>query len=270
MYQNPAPIIRIAFIVIISLIITIGAGFWYIYSYTDLLFGPVTGMNSNSQTGDWAMFRYDVNRTGSTDVSSAQPQGELAWSFQTGGEIHSSPAVVDGTVYFGSHDYNFYAVDVADGEIRWEFRTGSFINSSPAVANGVVYFGSNDGYLYALNAVTGRELWAFKTQYGVESSPAVVDGKVYFGGDDGDVYCLNANSGKKIWRFKTGDWVTSSPVIVNGILYVGSTDNSLYALNAGYGSSVLNLMPLLELCHRRQSTAVKFILQVSLTVFFTE
>ena len=228
-------ILRIALIVIIPLIITTGAGLWYIYSFTDLLFGPVSGMNSNSQTGDWAMFRYDVNRTGSADVSSAQPQGEMVWSFQTGGEIHSSPAVVDGTVYFGSHDYNFYAVDAATGKMRWEFRTGSFVNSSPAVVNGVVYFGSNDGYLYALDAVTGRELWAFKTQYGVESSPAVANGMVYFGGDDDYVYCLNADSGKKIWRFKTGDWVTSSPVIVNGILYIGSKDDSLYALNASDG-----------------------------------
>ena len=226
---------RIALIVIIPLLITVGAAFLYIYSYTDLLFGPISGLNSNSLPGDWAMFRYDLNHTGSDDVSSAQPQGELAWSLQTGGEIHSSPAVVDGVVYFGSHDYNFYAVDAATGKIRWEFQTGSFINSSPAVVNGIVYFGSNDGYFYALDAVTGRELWAFKTLYAVESSPAVADGRVYFGGDDGYVYCLNAKNGKKIWRFKTGDWVTSSPSIVNGILYIGSKDGSLYALNASDG-----------------------------------
>jgi len=40
----------------------------------------------------------------------------------------------------------------------------SYVNSSPAVVNGIVYFGSNDGYFYALDAVTGHELWVFKTR----------------------------------------------------------------------------------------------------------
>ena len=33
---------------------------------------------------------------------------------------------------------------------RWEFRTGNMVVSSPAVADGTVYFGSHDHYLYAL------------------------------------------------------------------------------------------------------------------------
>jgi outer membrane protein assembly factor BamB len=32
------------------------------------------------------------------------------WSYQTGGNVYSSPAVVDGVVYFGSYDGNLYAV----------------------------------------------------------------------------------------------------------------------------------------------------------------
>jgi len=228
-------IVRIVLIALVALMILLGTGFRYIYSYTDLLWGPVSGMNSNSLPGDWAMFRHDLDRTGSTNDSSAQPQGELAWSFQTGGEIHSSPAVVGGVVYFGSEDYNFYAVDAATGNLLWKFQTGSYVDSSPAVVNGIVYFGSNDGYLYALNAGSGQKIWAFKTRYGVESSPAVTDGRVYFGGDDGFVYCLNAENGKKIWRFNTKNWVTSSPAVVNGILYVGTTEGSLYALNANDG-----------------------------------
>jgi outer membrane protein assembly factor BamB len=226
---------RIAIIIAVVLILLLAAGLRYIYSYTDLLFGPVTSLNSVSSPGDWAMFRNDLARSGNADNSTVQPQGVQAWTFQTGGKIHSSPAVVEGVVYFGSEDYNFYAVDAATGKMLWKFQTGSFVDSSPAVVNGIVYFGSNDGYLYALNAGSGRKLWVFKTRYAVESSPAVTDGRIYFGGDDGYVYCLNAENGKKIWKFNTKSWVTSSPVIVNGILYVGSMDGSLYALNANDG-----------------------------------
>ncbi len=226
---------RIALFVIIPLLITAAGALRYIYSYTDLLWGPNTALNSNSTSGNWAMFRGNVSRTGGAGDSTTQPQGELAWTFQTGGAIHSSPAVVNGVVYFGSEDYNFYAVDAVTGVMRWEFKTGSYVNSSSAVVNGIVYFGSNDGYFYALDAVTGHERWAFKTRYGVESSPAVADGKVYFGGDDGFVYCLNAENGKKIWAFRTNGWVMSSPAVVNGLLYVGSSEGSLYVLNAADG-----------------------------------
>ena len=231
---------RIVLFVVMPLLLTAGAALLYIYSYTDLLWGPVTALISNSLSGASAMFRDNLSRTGSADNSTIQPQGELAWTFQTGGEIHSSPAVVNGVVYFGSQDNNFYAVDAATGVMRWEFKTGSYVNSSPAVVNGTVYFGSNDGYFYALDAVTGHELWAFKTRYGVESSPAVAGGKVYFGGDDGFVYCLNAVNGKKLWAFRTNGWVTSSPAVMNGLLYVGSSDGSLYVLNANDGRFRLN------------------------------
>jgi len=36
--------------------------------------------------------------------------GDFMWSFQTGGNIYSSPAIVDGVAYFGSYDGNLYAV----------------------------------------------------------------------------------------------------------------------------------------------------------------
>ena len=36
--------------------------------------------------------------------------GAFLWSYQTGGNIYSSPAVVNGVAYFGSYDGNVYAV----------------------------------------------------------------------------------------------------------------------------------------------------------------
>ena len=98
------------------------------------------------------MFRHDLEHSGSTDPSDIIPQGNLKWSFPTGAAVHSSPAVANGTVYFGSQDHKIYALDAENGTKRWEFETGSWINSSPAVANGVVYCGSNDGNLYALSS----------------------------------------------------------------------------------------------------------------------
>ena len=101
----------------------------------------------------------------------------------------SSPAVVDGKVYFGSGDGNVYAVDAKSGVLQWKFATQDVVHASPAVVNGVVYIGSWDGRLYAIDAVTGQQKWAFEggkdpaihNQVGFQSSAAVVDGTVYVG-----------------------------------------------------------------------------------------
>src|ERR1035438_4758976 len=113
--------------------------------------------------------------------------GKLKWKFQTGGEwqftaqhLHgfqpaaeimpdpwdcylSSPAIWNGSVYFGSGDGNVYALDAATGALKWKFKTGDVVHASPAIADGMVFIGSWDSYFYALDAVTGAEKWRFKT-----------------------------------------------------------------------------------------------------------
>jgi hypothetical protein len=50
----------------------------------------------------------------------------------------SSPAVANGVVYVGSENRNLYALDEMTGVKKWSYKTGGNIISSPAVANGVV------------------------------------------------------------------------------------------------------------------------------------
>ena len=57
--------------------------------------------------------------------------------------VQSSPAVVNGVIYFGSHDNNVYALNASTGALLWSFTTGGPVDSSPAVVNGVVYVGSS-------------------------------------------------------------------------------------------------------------------------------
>jgi eukaryotic-like serine/threonine-protein kinase len=110
------------------------------------------------------------------------------------------------------------------------YTTGDEVRSSPTVANGVVYFGSDDYNLYALNATTGAKLWNYTTggevHYTtgdeVRSSPTVANGVVYFGSDDYNLYALNATTGAKLWNYTTGGEVRSSPAIANGVVYFGS------------------------------------------------
>jgi outer membrane protein assembly factor BamB len=235
--------------------------------------------------GDWTQFLRDnmqrwnpyetilgVNNVGGLKVK---------WSFAgnsspLSGGLFSSPAVVNGVVYFGSIDSNVYALNASTGVKLWAFATGSYVVSSPAVANGVVYINSGDGNLYALNATTGAKLrsaggiegtapvvangvvyvpsrpfslsalnastgatlWSSSVGSGVSSSVAVANGAVYFGSPDHNVYALNAATGVKLWNFATGSNVEFTPAVANGVVYIGSDDGNLYALNATTGAEL--------------------------------
>jgi eukaryotic-like serine/threonine-protein kinase len=201
--------------------------------------------------------------------------GRLKWKFKTAGErrytathLHgampaaeampdpfdfysSSPAVANGTVYFGSGDGNVYALDTSSGELKWKFKTGDVVHSSPAISGGVLFVGSWDTFLYALDTATGAFKWRFKTgedqqifnQTGIQASPAVADGTVYFGCRDSNFYALDANSGKQKWAFSNkGSWVIGSAAIQDGKVYFATSDTGLVrALDTNSGALLFDV-----------------------------
>ena len=74
----------------------------------------------------------------------------LLWSFKTAKEVAPSPALgADGTIYIGSHDNFFYALN-PDGKIKWKIQAEGWVHASPAIADdGTIYFGAYDDYVYA-------------------------------------------------------------------------------------------------------------------------
>jgi outer membrane protein assembly factor BamB len=196
--------------------------------------------------------------------------GKEKWHFSTAGErrftapgIHganprtemmadpfdvflSSPAISNGTIYFGSGDNNVYALNAADGKEKWRFKTGDVVHASPAVSNGTVYVGSWDRNMYALDANTGREIWRFQTgndttiynQIGIASSAAIANGVVFFGCRDGHFYAVDAATGKQRWSHdnKMG-WVIASPAVRDGVVYFPTSDGTRFkALDASTGA----------------------------------
>lgn len=162
----------------------------------------------------------------------------------------SSPAVVNGVVYFGGGDGGVYAVDAKSGVLQWKFSTGDVVHASPAVADGVVYVGSFDGNLYAIDAATGQQKWVFHggqdpaihNQVGFQSSPTVVDGVVYVGCRDAHVYAIDATTGRRKWDYPTSkSWVNVTPAVRDGLVYAATSDSSRFlALDARTGQLRFN------------------------------
>ena len=73
------------------------------------------------------------------------------WPFKTPSDVDSAPAIGgDGTIFFGTADGTFYAVN-PDGSVRFTYKAGGRISSSPAIGpDGTVFFVSDDGKLYAI------------------------------------------------------------------------------------------------------------------------
>jgi outer membrane protein assembly factor BamB len=212
----------------------------------------------------WPQFRGAPDHTASTSPSLITPANVAslapAWRYAAGGASVSSPAVVGGVAYIGSHFLGaeqayLFAFDAggdgctpaADCPPLWKGEAGGSIVSSPAVAGGRVYAGSRDDRLYAFdasgcNAAVCQPLWTGATLGDVQSSPAVAGGVVYVGSDDDGLYAFDAqgivNCGgtpktcMPLWRGTTPSDVVSSPAVAGGLVYVASSTGRLSAFDA--------------------------------------
>jgi outer membrane protein assembly factor BamB len=176
------------------------------------------------------------------------PWGNEGWDYYT-----SSPAVLGGSVLFGSRDGHLYAVEAETGSVLWRYPTEGQIWSSPAVADSTVFVGSADGSLHAVDLASGEPRWRYDTEgrshvsaeFGfdrrtIQSSPAVADGRVFFGSRDGFVYAVEAETGSLAWRFdQEVSWCITSPGVDSGVVYAGSSDGLFaQALHADSGEEL--------------------------------
>ena len=162
--------------------------------------------------------------------------GTLAWTYETGDTLQSSPAIgYDGSIFIGSYDNSVYAFN-SNGTISWSYLTGDDVYSSPAIDSaGRVYIGSADNNLYEFNYNTGALEWSYlppNTNLYVNSSPAIgTNGVVYVGAQNGRLYAFNSD-GSLRGSYLTGSAIEySSPAIgSDGRVCVGSLDNNFYVL----------------------------------------
>lgn len=211
--------------------------------------GALAAIDAETGTAKWVFATERERRFEARNLHGYPPASQTipdAWDMYT-----SSPAVVDGRVYFGSGDGGVYCVDAASGLLQWKFQTGDVVHASPAVVGGTVYIGSFDGRFYAIDAATGLQRWFFQggvdpaihNQQGFQASAAVVDGVVYVGSRDAHVYALDAATGRKKWDYPTSkSWVNTTPAVRNGIVYAATSDTArVMALDARSGRLLFNV-----------------------------
>ena len=160
---------------------------------------------------------------------------EVVWAYTTGDEVRSTPLLSADTLFIGSYDSFFYALDRRSGSLKWKFKTDDGICGRAAIWRDLVIIGSEDASVYALNAQTGALAWRHPTARHVRSSPRVFNDLVYIGSDDGAMYALDPRTGAQIWSHPTYREVVSSAAYARGLIYFGSRDDYVYAVDAQTG-----------------------------------
>jgi outer membrane protein assembly factor BamB len=149
---------------------------------------------------------YNAAATSITPANIADLQPVWRWtvpaspnSGSTG--LYPTPVSVDGVLYAGADDGEFYAVNEATRKVLWsqslgfEYSTLGVVSTAtvatdPSTGDPAVYVNAPDGYLYALDAATGDVLWkevvgipsgTAATNYFAWGSPVVAGGNVYVG-----------------------------------------------------------------------------------------
>ena len=112
--------------------------------------------------------------------------GKLQWKFKTVGNSYFRKGAIQGSaglldlkasgvrtayLYFGSRDYNLYAVDAFTGTGIWNERSPSWIIARPLVDGNTIYFGNSDGpAFFAYGARGGRQKWKSETNLNIFST----------------------------------------------------------------------------------------------------
>lgn len=143
------------------------------------------------------MSRGGPTRTGVYDGSGPKQKPDIKWRFETDGGNVGLPVVADGVVYYGSSDYNMYALDAETGQEQWRFQTEGRVYAAPAVTGGSVYLCAGlvrGGKICSVSTETGDKEWCFGTEDGFGTGPMVAGGMVYAASRGGILYALDAET----------------------------------------------------------------------------
>ncbi len=137
--------------------------------------------------------------------------------------VHSTPAISEDVVYFGSENGFFYALDAQTGTQLWRVDTlvagqdGMGESSSPALGYDKIFISTWQKYI-ALDQKTGAMVW--EKEYagqGSNSSGVVIDKKICWGSGETEFVCMRTDSGETLWSKPYG---APSAAAAEGILVV--------------------------------------------------
>ncbi len=130
--------------------------------------------------------------------------GKPVWRFKSESPVSSGLGGNDNTVFAGTRDARFLAIDKEKGQLRWKVQVSSVILAPPQVHGDMVIVHTVDGNIMGLDTTDGHELWRYKSKVPLltlrgASTPQIIDGSVIVGLANGKLVSINHSDGKPIW-----------------------------------------------------------------------
>ena len=161
------------------------------------------------------------------------------------GPTGTTPAAIDGRVYFGTEGGFFFGIDFVAGEVAWRkpsAQPGQSYRSSAAIGDGVAIVGTRGRALEALNLADGSRVWRHPSRGKVDASPVVVMASSPAGGDRsvavfadaaGRIAAVDAASGEAVWEFDAGGGFSAGAAVAAGRLVIASDDGTVWCFGGG-------------------------------------
>jgi outer membrane protein assembly factor BamB len=162
-------------------------------------------------------------------IEALGPDGSPRWSEDVGGAVAGDVTVAGDTVYAGTLESRFVALDAASGAERWHFDGSDWFWAKPLITDDTLYVATTGGRVYALDRASGQERWhSNTTESDVHTSPVIVGGALVIADRHGWVYGLDPNNGTELWRQQQpGKSFFADPLVSQSDIFYASSDGTL-------------------------------------------
>jgi outer membrane protein assembly factor BamB len=170
---------------------------------------------------------------------------QVAWDFETLGQISGSPNLVGDQLLVGSYDGSMYTLDNKTGRKTGQFETGYYINGTAAVWKNNMMFGGCDAWVRVVDIATGTQTDSLELDSYVPASPAILDGVACACDYNGNVYEMTLENGKIASHRKLlassadnegqDGGVVSMPTLTHSDVYILSGDRYISCINRASG-----------------------------------
>lgn len=196
-------------------------------------------------------FRGDLANTGVTETKGLPKLKGEKWSLKLENEIHSSPLLVDGILYFGDEAGQFYAIQANDGTIVWQKTFEGKIRSTAAVYENELYFMDTTSTLYAINKDNGELTWKQQLDDRLSSgkftdawdyyisSPTIDKDVIYVGAEGPFFYAISRIDGSIKWQYETSMlFMHGKAAIAEGKVFIADMTGGVAALDQETGELI--------------------------------
>lgn len=193
---------------------------------------------------DSTMFQANLERTGVYDDTGPETPPKLAWKFDAGSPVFSTPLVYDGIVYFTDFEGEVYAVNQNSGSLIWKKNLEQQPSFQITLNEDFLLvgrrFSRNDdkSYLIAFDRLSGEEIWRFEPddKTGMDAA-TIYNDMVFLTSMSNNLFSLDLETGEEIWRHPIQGG-SGQPLISNDILFFQDTSQSIDALSVATGEKI--------------------------------